>query len=173
METIPLANFSLAEVLPPSLLAHQAIAAERNITLIAPIALIDTVVMANRLALREVVNNLLDNGIKYTPNGGLLEVSLALEKVSSSGMDWVTLAIADTGYGIPGGDQGKIFERNYRGTQAKGPINGTGLGLAIVADLVAQMGGKITVISPNGLSSDPDHPGSTFILWLRSGEGSG
>ncbi|AGF50993.1 sensory transduction histidine kinase [Synechocystis sp. PCC 6803] len=170
VETMPLANFSLGEVLPPILLAHQAIAAERNITLTAQIALIDTVVMANRLALREVVNNLLDNGIKYTPNGGLVEVSLALEKVSSSGMDWATLAIADTGYGIPPEDQQKIFERNYRGVQGRGSINGTGLGLAIVADLVAQMGGKITVTSPNGLSRDPDQPGSTFTLWLRSGE---
>jgi signal transduction histidine kinase len=120
--------------------------------------------------LREVVNNLLDNGIKYTPNGGLVEVSIALETAKSSGTDWVTLAIADTGYGISGQDQGKIFERNYRGIQAEGPIGGTGLGLAIVADLVAQMGGKITVTSPNGLSPDPDQPGSTFTLWLRSGE---
>ncbi|UAJ73659.1 GAF domain-containing sensor histidine kinase [Synechocystis sp. PCC 7339] len=169
-ETTPLANFSLGEVLPPILLAHQAIAAERNITLTAQIALIDILVMANRLALREVVNNLLDNAIKYTPNGGLVKVDLALEIGQSSGTDWVTLAIADTGYGIPPEDQDKIFERNYRGAQAQGPIDGTGLGLAIVADLVAQMGGKITVTSPNGSSPDPDRPGSTFTLWLKSVE---
>ncbi|MBE9194144.1 GAF domain-containing sensor histidine kinase [Synechocystis sp. LEGE 06083] len=169
-ETMPLASFSLTEVLPPILLAHQAIAAERNITLTAQIALIDALVIANRLALREVVNNLLDNAIKYTPNGGRVEVNLALETGRSSGTDWVTLAIADTGYGIPQEDQERIFERNYRGTQAQGPIGGTGLGLAIVADLVAQMGGKITVTSPNGLSANRNRPGSTFTLWLTPGE---
>lgn len=56
--------------------------------------------MVNCLVLWEVVNNFLDNGIKYIFNGGFVEVSFVLEKVLFFGMDWVILAIVDMGYGI-------------------------------------------------------------------------
>ncbi|AIE75760.1 sensory transduction histidine kinase [Synechocystis sp. PCC 6714] len=173
VEPLPLHNFSLIEVLPPILLAHEAIAAEKELEFRTFLPETLPSVLAHPGALREVVNNLLENAIKYTPSGGFITVSLTTEINKNhhlSCQHWLKLAIADTGYGIPPEDQDKIFERNYRGAQAQGPIDGTGLGLAIVADLVAQMGGKITVTSPNGSSLDPDRPGSTFTLWLKSVE---
>ncbi len=161
---LTLTSFPLDEVLHPILTAHQAIANEKNICFTSQLPEVSPMVIANQGALREVVNNLLNNALKYTPAGGVVTVCLTTE---FSEENWVKLAIADTGYGIPPGDQEKIFERNYRGQQGEGPIPGTGLGLAIVKDLVEQMQGNIEVLSPNDLSSENKYPGSTFTLWLK------
>jgi signal transduction histidine kinase len=152
-------------VLAPILLAEQAIAAEKNIQLVNQLPNDLPLVQGHGAALREIFSNLIDNALKYTPTGG--SVYLTQPNAADLGSDWVGVAIADTGYGIPPEDQSQIFDRHYRGQQAKGPIAGTGLGLAIVKDLVQQMQGKIDVISPNGLSNNPQFPGTTFTLWLR------
>jgi len=162
---LTLTAIALPTVLAPILLAEQAIAAEKNIQLVNQLPNDFPLVQGHGAALREIFSNLIDNALKYTPTGG--SVYLTQPNAADLDSDWVGVAIADTGYGIPPEDQPQIFDRHYRGQQAQGPIAGTGLGLAIVKDLVQQMQGKIDVISPNSLSNNPQFPGTTFTLWLR------
>ncbi len=104
-------------------------------------------VRANPHALREVLENLMDNACKYTPAGGT--VSLHLKATPTHGQ----ITVADTGVGIPPEDLPRLFERGFRGRQAQSHIAGTGLGLAIAHDLVQQMGGILTVESMVGRGS--------------------
>ena len=153
-----LAPVDLKQILEPLLTTASAIAIERNITIEDCLPTVVPSVTADVSALREIFNNLLDNALKYTPAGG--RVRLILQTAPRM----LGIAIEDTGYGIPQGDLERIFERHYRGVQARGDIPGTGLGLAIARELVVKMRGEIEIISPNNLSTDS--PGTTFIVWL-------
>jgi two-component system phosphate regulon sensor histidine kinase PhoR len=98
--------------------------------------------------LGEVLQNLLDNALQYTPSGGQIEVT-----ASSSDHD-VTLTVADTGIGIPESDLARIFERFYRVDAARSrEAGGTGLGLAISRHIVDAHGGRIWVESAIGHGS--------------------
>ena len=156
--TSELDSVDLNQILEPLLNTASAIALERKIELINDLPATIPKVTGDLAALREILNNLIDNALKYTPPGG--KVQLELE--ANNGM--VGIAIKDTGYGIPVADQERIFERRYRGIQTQGDIPGTGLGLAIARELVNKMQGKIELISPNNLSANS--PGTTFIVWL-------
>jgi signal transduction histidine kinase len=162
---LKLESVSVAEILQPLLLSQQEIARERQIAFTAEIPDSLPPVRANASALREVLNNLIDNALKYTPAGEAVSVKLGLTRTTANEC-WQGIAIADTGYGIPESDRQRIFERHYRGVQAAGNIAGTGLGLAIVKDLVERMQGEITVESPNGLAARQELLGTTFTLWL-------
>lgn len=155
----------VAEILEPLLLSQQAIAQERQIVLTAEIPDNLPPVRANASALREVLSNLIDNALKYTPAGGAVSVKLGLVR-TTSGKSWQGISIEDKGYGIPASDRQRIFERHYRGVQAAGEIAGTGIGLAIVKDLVERMQGEIAVDSPDDLATDKELPGTTFTVWL-------
>ena len=152
---------NLREILEPLLISFQAIAATKKIKLIGDIPPDLPPVYGEAKGLTEILNNLIDNAIKYTPASG--KVSLTLETQNSL----LGIFISDTGYGIPPKDQDHIFERHYRGVQAEGDIPGTGLGLAIAKKLVTQMQGDIELISPNKISNNPQYPGTTFIVWLK------
>jgi signal transduction histidine kinase len=161
----------LAEILEPLLDSARAIAQERNLVLVANIPPNLPSVQTNAKALREVLNNLIDNALKYTPAGGNVYIDVGKEKHCSAG-DFQAIAITDTGPGIPPQDKEHLFERHYRGVQAQTEIPGTGLGLAIARELVQQMKGEIQVISPaydagttDAHSLDGRH-GTTFIVWL-------
>lgn len=162
-------DLDLLAVLAPIVLAEQAIAEEKHVQLVNQLPAALPLVRGISAAAREVFSNLIDNAVKYTPAGGAVYLTLP-DSSQLMDDDWVGVAIADTGYGIPAEDQAQIFDRHYRGRQAQGPIAGTGLGLAIVKDLVQQMQGKIEVVSPNGLSSPDQCPGTTFIVWLQKSE---
>jgi len=98
--------------------------------------------------LGEVLLNLLDNALQYTPSGGQIEV-----KARSSGQD-VIFTVTDTGIGIPESDLGRIFERFYRVDAARSrEAGGTGLGLAIARHIVDAHGGRIWVESAVGQGS--------------------
>jgi two-component system, OmpR family, phosphate regulon sensor histidine kinase PhoR len=98
--------------------------------------------------LRDVLRNLLDNAIQYTPSGGRVEVSAAI----NDGFAIVT--VSDTGIGIPQSDQPRIFERFYRVDAARSrEVGGTGLGLSIAKHVVEAHGGKIWVESAVGSGS--------------------
>ena len=97
---------------------------------------------ANRL--EQVVNNLLDNAVKYTPAGGQVELSAA------AGPEVVAISVRDTGPGIPREDQARVFERFYRGDRARASDGGSGLGLAISREIVQAHGGRIQVESQVG-----------------------
>jgi two-component system, OmpR family, sensor kinase len=104
--------------------------------------------------IKQLLLNLVDNAIKYTPQGG--QVTLSLQRVEG----WAQLSVADTGIGIPAQDLSHIFERFYRVDKARSrAAGGTGLGLSIVQWIVQAHGGKIDVQSEMG-------KGTTFIVWL-------
>ena len=105
-------------------------------------------VAAVPMQLRQVISNLLDNALNYTPAGGAVTVSLFREG------DEVVTRVEDTGSGIPKEDQSFIFERFYRVDQARSREDGgTGLGLAIVNEIVAKHNGRVWVESEEGRGS--------------------
>ncbi len=114
-------------------------------------------VMGDRESLVQVVDNLLDNAIKYTPEGGSVRLAARVEDGA------VTLVVTDTGIGIPPADLERVFERFYRVDKARSrEMGGTGLGLSIVKHLVGAMGGEVGVESELG-------KGTTFSVRLPRG----
>ncbi len=105
-------------------------------------------VRADANLLREVLQNLLDNAVQYTPAGGRIEVGVALDA------DKAVVTVADTGIGIPEAEQERIFERFYRIDPARSrQLGSTGLGLSIVRHIVEAHGGHIGVESAVGQGS--------------------
>jgi two-component system sensor histidine kinase TctE len=111
------------------------------------------VVGADRDRLRDLINNLIDNAIRYSKIGGRVTVRVGL-----AGNNQCRLAISDDGPGIPVQERERIFERFHRmlGTQA----DGSGLGLAIVSEIAALHGARIT------LEEDTDGIGNTFSVFF-------
>jgi two-component system phosphate regulon sensor histidine kinase PhoR len=102
-------------------------------------------VMAEERALEQVLVNLVDNAIKYTPEGGEVRVDVA-----AKGRD-VLIEVANSGPGISAKHLPRVFERFYRVDAGRSrELGGTGLGLSIVKHLVAKIGGGITVDSDGG-----------------------
>jgi signal transduction histidine kinase len=122
--------------------------------------------------LEQVVTNLIDNAIKYNRPGGSVTITakahtppsvtrssiLRRRAVVQPQTPMITIAVADTGFGIPQEDVPRLFERFYRGDKAR-VAGGTGLGLAIAQEIVAAHGGKISVASEPGR-------GTTFTVHL-------
>ena len=103
----------------------------------------------DRIKLNQILYNLMDNAIKYTPEGGRIEVSL---KNENGELVW---RVRDNGIGIPQEDQDHIFERFYRVDKARSrETGGTGLGLSIVRQMVKMHGGTISVNSDPGKGSE-------------------
>ena len=111
----------------------------------------DLVVVADRDRLRQAIANLVDNAIKYTPQGG---VDVRAERDANG----VEIRVSDTGPGIPERDLPRIFDRLYRGDQSR-TTRGLGLGLSLVRAYVQAQGGTVTVQSHSG-------KGSTFTIRL-------
>ena len=117
-----------------------------------PVALVD----ADRMI--QVLNNLIENAIYYTPAGGQVVISTGKER--AEGRTWATATVADTGMGIPAEELPHVFDRFFRGAEPRSmQVSGTGLGLAIVQEIVALHGGRVTVESQKGM-------GTTFTVWL-------
>ncbi len=99
--------------------------------------------------LQEVLQNLLDNAVQYTPEGGHITVQGRAEGCE------VVITVADTGIGVPQAEQQRIFERFYRVDAARSrEAGGTGLGLAIAKHVVEAHGGRIWVESTVGQGSE-------------------
>ncbi len=99
-------------------------------------------------AIRELVDNLLSNAIKFTPEGGRVDVRLAVEGPNA------VLTVEDTGIGIAPEDQGRVFERFYRVDKARSrQLGGTGLGLSIVKHVALAHGGNVALRSSPGRGS--------------------
>jgi len=106
----------------------------------------------------QVLNNLVMNAIQYTPEGGQIVVSTG--KQETNGRVWSTVAVADTGIGIPEEELPRIFDRFFRGEEpGLMQVPGAGLGLAIAKSVVELHGGRVTVESQVG-------EGTTFTVWL-------
>ncbi len=108
--------------------------------------------------LRQVINNLIDNSLKFTPPGGRIDVGLRRDPADGQ----VVLRVSDTGSGISPVDLPHVFERFYRGDKARqrdGRDSGNGLGLSICRSIVAAHGGTIEARSTEG-------QGATFEVRL-------
>ncbi|HEY9873257.1 MAG TPA: HAMP domain-containing sensor histidine kinase [Candidatus Obscuribacterales bacterium] len=193
-QSLTIESCSVVEVLEPLLASASAIAQERNLDLIAEIPPELPEVQTNAKALREVLNNLIDNALKYTPAGGEIYIKVAVSQrdlgLKNTGKkhraikskiqnlkSQVGIGISDNGSGIPPQDLDRVFERHYRGEKSQTSIPGTGLGLAIAKELVEKMQGEIEVFSPASsrwtIGSSPEaaiayvpRVGTTFVVWL-------
>jgi signal transduction histidine kinase len=103
--------------------------------------------------LARVLSNLLDNAIKYSPNGGPVDVRVGQDD------DWAVVSVADHGIGIPPAELDRVFQRFQRGSNVGGRISGTGIGLASARHIVESHGGSISVTSEEGA-------GATFVVRL-------
>jgi len=103
--------------------------------------------------LKQVLLNLLENALKYTPSGGRVMVSVYPEA------NWAKLEVRDTGVGITPEDQQHIFDRFYRAERRQHGAAGSGLGLSIASWVVSAHGGRLAVESQPGV-------GSIFTVWL-------
>jgi len=110
-------------------------------------------VWANPPRLRQMLSNLIDNAIKYTPEGGKIWVNAHIDG------DLIILSVKDSGMGIPPADQPYIFDKFYRAANTRQEHQGSGLGLAIVKSIVENHGGRIWFESQPG-------EGATFTVML-------
>jgi len=102
----------------------------------------------DRSKLTQVIDNLISNAVKFTSDGG--EVTVVVEQQ----FDTVTVAVSDTGIGIPSEDLDRLFERFFRADNArKNQIPGTGLGLSVSLGLVELHGGSLAVESAEGVGT--------------------
>jgi PAS domain S-box-containing protein len=134
----------------------------RRLDVVVSVAAEPVPVLGDRGQLERVLTNLLGNAIKFTEDGGRVEVTIAVRDGEAC------LSVADTGVGIPEDEQSGLFERFFRSSTAQErAIQGTGLGLSIVAAIVAAHGGRIDVRSAH-------LEGTTFTVRLplaRAGSG--
>ena len=110
-------------------------------------------VLGNPIRLRQMLNNLITNAMKYTPAGGTIKVT------THSEADQIILQVVDNGPGIPPADQPYIFDKFYRASNVPVDTAGTGLGLAIVKSIVENHLGRVWVDSTLG-------QGTTFTIVL-------
>ncbi|HEY2847273.1 MAG TPA: HAMP domain-containing sensor histidine kinase, partial [Pyrinomonadaceae bacterium] len=112
-------------------------------------------ISADREELRTVFSNLIDNAIKYSPDGPRLSIRVAER------MRWTDIVVKDNGIGLSRADLKRIFKRFYRShDKAAASAKGTGLGLPIVRAIVERHGGKVTADSAGS------GKGSTFLVRL-------
>ena len=141
VETFDMRSFvrRVCEIMRPELTAHRhtvTFGAEKNLPEIT----------ADRQRIEQVVINILSNSIKYTPDGGRIDIVL-----THRGHESVTLTVRDNGSGIPEEDLEHLFERFYRVEKSRTQdAGGTGLGLAIAKELVEAHGGTIRISSKLG-----------------------
>jgi signal transduction histidine kinase len=107
---------------------------------------------ANETDVAHVLDNLIENSLRYTPPG----TSISVEAWNDNGTG--TFAVADDGPGIPPEERARLFERFYRGSVGKRSGPGTGLGLAIVAELVRRWGGRIELRDAPGTRFEGSFP---------------
>jgi signal transduction histidine kinase len=147
------APMDLVEVATRMGAEHQERAPRHRIQMAGETALIGEWDLAR---IERVLDNLLGNAVKYSPDGGVITV-VCVREVDED-VEWAILSVRDHGVGIPAADLGRIFERFQRARNV-GAIAGAGIGLAMVRDVVSLHGGTVTVESTNG-------QGSTFTVRL-------
>jgi signal transduction histidine kinase len=107
-------------------------------------------VRADLDAIRQVLNNLVSNAVKFSPEGGWVRIHWgSVTPSAASKAKYVRISVTDSGPGIPEADRSRIFDRFYR-TPSAGGVKGTGLGLSITREIVLRHGGEIWVESDLG-----------------------
>ena len=153
---LKLSKFDLGAVAAQTARLMQPLADKKNIALSAE-NLPKTMIQADEQKIRQLVLILVDNAVKYTPDGGKVTVSF---KDAPKGQ--IVFKVSDTGIGISKDDQSKIFDRFYRVDKARSrEMGGNGLGLAIAQEIVNLHQGKISIESELG-------KGTTFIVTLKA-----
>jgi two-component system phosphate regulon sensor histidine kinase PhoR len=155
-------GMDLRETITESYRAQVHAAETKQVDLVARVPDAPVAIDGDGEALRELVDNLVNNAIKFTPAGGRVDIRLGVEG------SHVVLEVEDTGIGIPIEEQGRVFERFYRVDKARSrQLGGTGLGLSIVKHVALAHGGNVSLKSAPGR-------GSTFRVQfaLKRGNGS-
>jgi two-component system, OmpR family, phosphate regulon sensor histidine kinase PhoR len=154
------ASYYVNRLLTDNLDGMRPIAARRGIELVLERAPEDAEVFCDAEAVHQILTNLLDNAIKYTPGSGTVTVGAKPLSVPGEAAGRVEFFVRDTGPGIPADELPRLFERFYRVDKARSrALGGTGLGLAIVKHLARSQGGEVRV------ESQVDK-GSTFFFTL-------
>jgi signal transduction histidine kinase len=133
-----------------AVLMQQRVSANHEFSYVGP-EQIET--MVDPLRFEQVLTNLLDNAIKFSPQGGVVTVELAQDDASG-----IRLCVSDQGIGIPAEQREAIFDRFYQG-QGSRHLSGLGLGLYITSEIVALHGGSIHI-------EEPDQGGTRFVVTL-------
>ncbi len=150
--------FDISEMIGRIVENQKPVAERKKITIYT--ALQKTEVYADKTLFYLSFSNLINNSIKYTREGGLIEI--LLEKRGDS----IETEICDNGIGIPKNDIEKIFDEFYRASNVQGKnIEGTGTGLSIIKQIVDAHGGTIEVESPSRLAGE-GRPGTSFKISL-------
>jgi two-component system phosphate regulon sensor histidine kinase PhoR len=153
-ETFDIVDVPIDQAVEACLAGYADVAAAKNITLEAHPPGEPIHVRADEEGLATILNNLVDNAIKYTPAAGRVAVSWSANGSAA------LIEVSDTGIGIARDDQPRVFERFYRVDKARSrELGGTGLGLSIVKHLVQAFGGTVGIESEVGR-------GSTFRVRL-------
>ncbi|RZI41455.1 sensor histidine kinase [Herbaspirillum sp. HC18] len=117
-------------------------------------------VLGNPVMLRELLSNLIDNALRYTPEGGSVTVRVRANAMEEQAI----LEVEDTGPGIPPAERSHVFERFYRILGSN--VEGSGLGLSIVREIAQQHGAAVDIFN-NPHCHDPKFPGSLFRVTLH------
>jgi signal transduction histidine kinase len=161
LDTLKMERVDLSFLLDEAIATFRPRAEAVGITLTMDAAPQLPTVKASAPQIRQVIDNLLDNALKYSSSGGVVTVSCR----SVNGQ--VAVSVTDTGQGIPTDDMPHVFERFYRADKARsrsGGPGGTGLGLSIVRSVITAHGGQVSIDSQEGkgttvrftLPIDPD-----------------
>jgi signal transduction histidine kinase len=158
---IEYASSDLAVIVGEVVNDHEGMAREHGIDV--AVAAEPTPIVTDPLRVRQILENLVSNAIKYTPSGGHVRVSVVHERRASESDGLVGVEVRDTGPGIPRELRAKVFEEFFRVRNAGGNgADGNGLGLAISRRIARLLGGDVTFADGDGGG------GSVFTLWLGS-----
>lgn len=147
-------KINFIDLIRQSVKAAQTSAEEKGHTLVTELPDTELSLYADRQNMSQLIDNLIDNAIKYTEEPGTITVRLKKEG------SWALLEVQDTGLGVSPQYQQRVFERFYRVDKARSQsLGGTGLGLSIVKNIAEKHGGSVSVESQLG-------SGSTFTFRL-------
>jgi len=146
-----LGTHDLAELVREAVELHRPVSDRHTLELQVPEQPVPLRCDATRLS--QVLNNLLNNAIKYSPEGGPVRIRVFLEAAGCC------VAVTDTGVGVPPSEKESIFEPFRRSSSTRGTISGVGLGLAVARKILVAHGGSLHVESEPGR-------GSTFYVKL-------
>ena len=154
IERSPRTDVDLAAIVRQMTDFYASVAEDKRVAFVLDLPEGEIVRSAHKAKLQQLVGNLLDNAVKFTPAGGT--VSVTLSKEPETGL--ARLAVSDTGIGISESDQPNLFKRFWR-SDASRSLPGNGLGLAVVKAIVTSYGGSVTCTSHPGV-------GTTFVVKL-------